>query len=98
MWEFRRLSGDISHDQQWEVINVSRDRLGDAHIETPEGLDDPWIVPDAGFTTDDVDPGGRLTFQFVRRLGSPTSRVVQIWWTPPTGGQQQVQAETISTA
>lgn len=96
VWELHRVSGDAIHDQRWEARNVSPDLLSDVHIETPDGYDEQWIQPEAPGVAVDVGPGESLYFTFRRRLGSPTTRVVRVMWTSPSGVPQLTYSETIT--
>jgi hypothetical protein len=92
-WEFEALS-DSTSDQLWMVKNVSGEYAYNVHLGSPDGFDEVWLeLP--GEAIDSVAPGETIQFTFRRRLSSPKSATVWVFWTPADGSEQKQFTETI---
>ncbi|WP_157487927.1 MULTISPECIES: hypothetical protein [unclassified Leifsonia] len=81
-WVFEAL-GPPNMDQLWSVTNATGEDVTAVDLFTPEGYYEKWIKFQK-FPVD-VDSGGVVEFMFIRRLGSPPSRMVTVHWTAGDG-------------
>ncbi len=92
-WEFEAIS-DPSSDQVWLVKNVSGEYAYNVYLGGPAGVDERWLELPAD-AIDSVATGESIRFTFRRRLTSPQSATVWVFWTPPDGSAQKQLTETI---
>lgn len=93
-WEFSTFDEPTS-DQRWTVKNTTGGHAYNVHLGSPAGFDDDWLeLP--GAAEDDVAPGAEIAFTFLRRLSSPKSATVSVFWTPGDGSPQKQFTDTIS--
>jgi hypothetical protein len=93
-WDFKALTEPTS-DQLWAVKNVSDEVAYNVHLGSPAGFDEAWLeLP--GEAIDSVAPGETIQFKFRRRLSSPKSATVWVFWTPADGSAQKQFTETIN--
>ncbi|GAA1224493.1 hypothetical protein [Rhodoglobus aureus] len=86
-WTLTAL-GDESMDQLWRVTNSTGENVQHVSISTPAGFEENWIKPAAEFW-DEVANGDSIEFTFVRRLSSPNTRTIWVFWTPADGSKQK---------
>lgn len=94
LWEFSTLDAPTS-DQRWTVKNISGEHAYNVHLGSPSGFDADWLELPGG-TEDAVAPGATIAFTFLRRLSSPTSATVSVFWTSRDGSPQKQFTETIN--
>jgi hypothetical protein len=93
-WTLEPLT-DASIDQRWKATNKTGYDVMHVSIGTLDGSNEQWILPDEEAVVD-VPRGGNIFITFVRRLSSPTSRTIWVFWTPADGSAQQKFVTTIS--
>lgn len=80
--------GHESMDQRWKVTNQTGEDVTSVTLGTPNGLNEQWIKPE---NNDPIDLGRNEStyFTFLRRVTSPTSATIWVFWTPADGSIQR---------